>query len=214
MPVLAFAYDRATANRHYDIDGRLRVERSVISRSEVSDYLAEEIVGWRSLGLTAGTLVPLFRDPDELRRATPAFNGLPLLSKHVPITASTHRHDLVCGVVMNPKWEDPDLVASLIVWAGDAIARIERADEQGVGAGLSAGYRYEVDMSPGSDGGVRFRGVMRRIIPNHVSLVDRGRVRGAFVADEAPATARECATRIAPGLLLTGIGHPPTNYLR
>jgi hypothetical protein len=214
--MLALAYDRVTANRHYDADGRLHVERSVISRSEVSDYLAEEIPGWQALGLKAGTLVPLFRDPDELRRAAPAFDGVPLLSKHVAATAETHPADLVVGVVMDPRWEAPDLVASLIVWDGDAIRRIEAADEKGAGCGISCGYRYEPDMRSGSDGGMRYAGVMRRIIPNHVSLVSSPRVRGAFVGDAAPArTALERAARFAPGILKIGIGpNPPINYAR
>jgi hypothetical protein len=205
--MLAFAYDRSTTNRWTDADGRLHVERSIISRAQVDDYLAEEVPGWQALGLKAGTLVPLFRDPDELRRAAPAFDGLPLLSKHVAVTADAPRSDLVVGVVMDPRWEAPDLVASLIVWDGDAIARIEAADEQGTGCGISCGYRYECDMTPGSDGGVRYRAVMRRISPNHVSLVDSPRVRGAFVGDAAPSvTTFHRAARIAPGLAKVSLG--------
>jgi uncharacterized protein len=102
----ALAFDRSSAGRWVDIDGRLHVPRSVISRAEVSDYLAEEVPSWQALGLKAGTLVPLFRDPDELRKAAPAFDGAPLLSKHVAVTAAAHRPDLVVGVVLNPDFED------------------------------------------------------------------------------------------------------------
>jgi uncharacterized protein len=207
------ALDRsASMNRWFDVDQRLHIGRSVLSRAQVDNYLAEEIPDWEALGLRRGTLVPLFRAPDELRRATPAFDGLPLLSKHVPITAATHRPDLVVGVVMDPRWEDPDLVASLIVWDSASIRRIEEADEQGAGCGISCGYRYEADMRSGSDGGMRYAGVMRRIIPNHVSLVSSPRVRGAFVGDAAPSlSARESAARIAPGIMRTTIG--PVGYL-
>jgi uncharacterized protein len=195
------ALDRsATANRWRDIDGRLHVERSVISRSEVSDYLASEVPGWQALGLKEGTLVPLLRDPDELRKAAPAFDGVPLLSKHVAVTAAAHRPDLVVGVVLNPRWEDPDLVAELVVWDGDAIRRIEAVDAHP----LSCGYRYDADMRPGTDRGVRYAGVMRRIVPNHVSLVPSPRVRGAFVGDAAP--------RWRPSFPMPAIGYPPVNY--
>jgi uncharacterized protein len=215
MPTLAF--DRATANRWTDQDGRLHVERSVISRTQVDDYLASEIPNWQALGLKAGTLVPLLRPADELAKAAPAYDGLPLLSKHVAVTAAAHRPDLVVGVVMDPVFRDPDLVASLIVWDGDVIRRIEEADEQGAGCGISCGYRYVADMTPGSDGGVRYAGVMRRIVPNHVSLVDSPRVRGAFVGDAAPVqrrTLRDDLLATAPGLALVSIGYPEVNYLR
>jgi hypothetical protein len=207
---MLLAYDRSTsANRWRDADGRLHVERSVISRAQVDDYLAEEVPGWQKLGLKAGTLVPLFRAPDELRRAAPAFDGLPLLSKHVAVTSDAHPSNLVVGVVMDPKWEPPDLVASLIVWDGDAIRRIEAADEQGAGSGISCGYRYTPRMGSGTDGGVRYAGTMCRLIPNHVALVPSPRVRGAVVGDAAPVRRRsalDSAIALVPGLAKTSIG--------
>jgi uncharacterized protein len=185
---MMLALDRATSGgRFTDIDGRLHIPRSsTITRCEVSDYLAEEIPGWESLGLKAGDLIPMLRPADELKAAAPAFDGLPLLSKHVPLTAASHRPDLVVGVILDPMWEEPDLVATLIVWDGDAIKRIEEAEAEGAGANLSCGYRYKPDMSPGVHQGVRYAGVMKNIVPNHVSMVDRGRVPGAMVGDSAP----------------------------
>ena len=65
----AFAYDRSASTRRWlGVDGRRHVPRSVISRSEVSDYLSFEVPNAAAFGLRAGTIVPRFRDPDELRQ--------------------------------------------------------------------------------------------------------------------------------------------------
>jgi hypothetical protein len=52
MPALAFAYDRSTSSgRYVDVDGRLRIPRSIISASEINDYYGKELPGWQSWGL-------------------------------------------------------------------------------------------------------------------------------------------------------------------
>jgi uncharacterized protein len=210
--MLAFDYDPSTStNRRFDADGRLHVERSVLSRAQVDDYLAEEIPHWREAGLRAGTLVPLFRDPDELRRAAPSFDGVPLMSRHVPTSAADPQSDLVIGCVMRPSWEAPDLMGELVVWDEAAIRRIQRMDEEGAGAGLSCGYRFQVRWESGSDRGMRFAGRMCAISGNHVALVDRPRVAAAQVGDAAPArTPLERAARFAPGIMKVSIG--PVGY--
>jgi hypothetical protein len=104
----------------------------------------------------------------------------------LPISATAHRPDLVVGVVLNPEWRDPDLIAELIFWDDDAIARIGRAEASGKkGQGLSCGYRYEVDLQPGRVDGQSYEGVMRRLSANHLALVDSPRVSSAVVGDSA-----------------------------
>jgi hypothetical protein len=181
------AYDRSATERWKDADGRLHVPQSVISRAEISDYLGREIPQWKSLGLDGDRMYPLYRHPDELSAAAGSFHGIPILSKHVPISAAAHRPDLVVGVVLNPIWRAPDLLAELVIWDGDAIAQIERAERSGNrGQGLSSGYRFSADMTPGRINGQPYTGTMRNIAANHLALVDDPRVRNAYVGDSAP----------------------------
>jgi hypothetical protein len=182
--MLALACDRAPTERWKDIDGRLHVLESVVTSAEINDYLGQDRPGWKTLGLEERRLYPLYRDPDELKAAADTFHGIPVLSKHVPVSAAAHRPDLVVGVVLNPEWRDPDLLAELVIWDGDAIEDIERGGKRG--QGISAGYRYSADMRPGRINGQSYQGVMRNISANHLALVDDPRVSSAYVGDGRP----------------------------
>jgi uncharacterized protein len=94
--MLALAFDRASV-RSYDADGRLHVAIANVSKACVSRYHAEEIPRWRELGLIEGRVYKLLRDPNELRKAAPTFNNLPILSRHVAVNAVDHRPEIVVG---------------------------------------------------------------------------------------------------------------------
>ena len=81
----ALAFDRSA--RHVDVDGRLHVAASHISKAAVNPYYGREIPGADTLGLDPARVYQLLRDPEELAKAAPTFNNLPLLSKHVPVSA-------------------------------------------------------------------------------------------------------------------------------
>jgi 8-oxo-dGTP pyrophosphatase MutT (NUDIX family) len=166
-----FAFDRATVRRT-DADGRLHVEVTNISKANVCPYLGREIPDWESLGLQPDRIYQLLRDPDELRKAAPTFNNLPLLSQHVPVSATDHQPDLVIGSTgTDAGFSHPYLKNSLVVWAKDAIDAIESGDQKE----LSSAYRYRADMTPGNYQGARYDGIMRGIVGNHVALVKEGR---------------------------------------
>jgi hypothetical protein len=169
---LAFAFDRATSTRTYDLDGRLHVARSNISRACVSPYRGLEIPQAAALGLDPQKIYRLLRDPDELAKAAPTFRGVPLMAEHVPVSSEELHPQLIVGAVGNDvAWEAPFLVASLVVWSGDAIRDIE----SGRRAELSCGYRYTPRMVAGVHRGEAFDGVMTAISGNHVALVEDGR---------------------------------------
>ena len=106
------AFDRASV-RTYDRDGRLHVEISNISKAAVNPYTGREIPDYKALGLGPDKVYKLLRDPDELAKATPTFNDIPVLSRHLPITADDHKPDLVIGSGI-PKAR---LIRPLAVWA-------------------------------------------------------------------------------------------------
>ena len=112
------------------------------------------------------------RDPKELEKAAPTFNGLPLLSEHKPTSAADHEEELVIGATgTDAVFEFPYLKNSLVIWPEYAIDEIEDETKKQ----LSCGYRYVADMTPGIFQGMRYDGRMVDIVGNHVALVKEGR---------------------------------------
>jgi hypothetical protein len=177
------ALDRASA-RSYDADGRLHVASTPISKGNVCEYLGREIPGADTMGLDPNKRYKLWRHPGELKRAASSFNNLPVLTRHVPVTANDHQPNLVIGSTgTDAKMEGPHLKNSMVFWAKDAIEDIE-SDERNE---LSSAYRYTADMTPGrTPEGEAYDGVMRDIVGNHVALVKNGRAGpDVMVADSA-----------------------------
>lgn len=179
----AVAFDRSAGSvRRFDTDGRLHVERANISKATVNPYRGNEIPGWEELGLDPNETFQLLRDPDELEKAASTFNGLPLLSEHVPVDAENHQPRLIVGSTgTDAKFESPYLTNSLVVWSQHAIDLIESGEQRG----LSCAYRYVCDMQPGTYQGVPFQGRMKNLRGNHLALVRDGRVPEAIVGDAA-----------------------------
>lgn len=171
---LAFDYQSA---RVRDVDGHLHVAQTNISKAMVCPYYGHEIPGADRLGLNPNRIYHLLRDPSELAKAATSFNGKPLLLGHNPVSAQDHDHARTVGSITNVQWVPPYLKADLSCWSGMAIDSIEDETVKE----LSASYRYEPDMRPGTYQGVRFDGIMRNIVANHVALVEKGRA-GADVA--------------------------------
>jgi len=178
---MLLALDRASV-RTFDADGHLHVASSTISAAGVSPYLGREVVDWQKLGLDPDRVYYLFRDPAELEKSAPTFQGKPLLSDHKPQSADDHSHRLVVGSIINTVWRNPCLMAELVVWDGDAIRGIQDGSKRA----LSCGYRYVPLMQPGTYQGAHFDGRMTKIVGNHCTLVDQPRVKAAFVGDALP----------------------------
>ncbi|AWK43073.1 MULTISPECIES: DUF2213 domain-containing protein [Photorhabdus] len=177
------ALDRASV-RSYDRDGRLHVTESPISKATVSSYYGREIPNWQGLRLDPNRIYKLLRAPDELEKGVATFNNLPLLKKHIPVTAAKPSTELIVGTTGSDSMFDGTyLKNSLAIWDAESIAGIE-SDEQ---KELSAAYHYVADMTPGMYDGIHHDGVMRDIVGNHVALVEEGRV-GAdvVVCDSLP----------------------------
>jgi uncharacterized protein len=187
VPVrFGIAFDRDTTRR-YDQDGRLHIDVSPISKANVCPYFGHEIPDWESLGLERDRKYMLLRHPDELAKAAPTFNNIPILSRHVPVSADSHQPDLVIGSTgTDATFDAPYLKNSYVIWAADPIDDIEK----NVKRELSSSYRYRADMTPGTHEGEHYDGIMRDIQGNHVALVREGRAGpDVAVGDSAIATA-------------------------
>lgn len=177
-----FALDKSS--RRIDVDGRLHVDRSCISKSAVNPYYGHEIPGYESLGLDPDKVYRLFRDPVELERGAHTFARLPILKKHIPVTVDSPQPDLIIGAIgSDVAFDEPYLMADLCFWDAEAIAGIDTDTVRE----LSCGYRYTPVMTAGVYKGSPYDGTMTEIKGNHLALVPVGRA-GAdvVVADRNP----------------------------
>lgn len=166
---VTFAYDRSM--RSSDIDGRLHVDNCRISKANVCPYLGSEIPDGAALGLDMSKVYMLYRDAAELAAAAPTYERAPLMMQHIAVSAENPQKYYVVGTVANVRFQTPYLVADISVWDAEAIKRIESGEQREI----SCGYRYKADMTPGTIDGVHYDGIMRKLLCNHVALVEAGR---------------------------------------
>ena len=178
------AFDRASA-RSIDLDGRMIVKGTHISKACVNPYFGREIPDSDKLGLDKDKVYYLYRDPEELKKGAETFNNVQLLYRHVKVDSDDPQKDEIIGSVGNARFEDPYLDADVMVWDKKGIVAIDSKEL----AQLSCSYHYRADMTPGiAPDGTKFDGVMRDIHGNHVAIVKRGRAGpDVVVADEQPA---------------------------
>jgi hypothetical protein len=182
MAIATLTFDRS--ERWKDQDGRLHVGRTNISKATVNPYRGSEIPG--ALGLEPDRIYQMLRDPTELAKGAETFNNLPLLSRHVAVSADNPQEDLVAGSTgTDASFEAPYLTNSLVIWRTEDI----EACENGKKCQLSCAYYYEPHMTPGVYDGMAYDGVMRNIRGNHVALVPLGRAGpDVMVADSEEGT--------------------------
>jgi hypothetical protein len=196
--VVRLALDRSV--RSYDQDGRLRVAAALITKACVSPYLGSEI---DAPGLDPSRTYQMLRPVEELRKALASFNGLPILTEHVPVNASDHQPDLTVGATgTDARLSGTDVTNSLTVWAAEGISLIE----SGRARSLSLGYRYTPRMERGSFMGTSFDGIMENIEGNHLALVPEPRVLGAMVGDAAPTFIKDNDLDLDISKLMTFLG--------
>jgi len=170
------AMDRSV--RTFDEDGRMRVARTHISKANICPYLGKEIPGWDEetqthlLGLDPDKTYMLLRDPDELRKSVPTWNGIQLLHIHRPVDAKDPgKKELVGCTATETEFDGTYLDNGLIFWTQEGIELVESEEQREI----SCGYHYVPDMTPGVFNGEKYDGVMREIRGNHVAIVDEGR---------------------------------------
>ena len=175
------AFDRKSV-RTYDKSGRLHVDMTNISKTNVCEYWGREIPLYKELKLDPDRKYRLLRDPAELAKAAPTFNNIQVLIKHIPVNADDHQPDKVVGTTgTDAVFEDPYLRNSMAIWVRDAIDGIENESKKE----LSSSYNYRADMTPGTFKGDAYDGVMRDIVGNHVALVKEGRAGADVVVGDS-----------------------------
>jgi hypothetical protein len=191
---MRLAFDRVSV-RTFDQDGRLHVAVTPISKANVCPYLGSEIPDGETLGLDVQRTYRLLRDPDELARAAPTFNRIPLIDafdetgrEHIQLSASSPKKEIVVGSTgSDAVFDTPYLRNSLVVWDAKAIRGIETDTRREI----SSAYYYRADMTPGVFEGEPYDGVMRDIRGNHVALVRAGRAGPDVAVGDAKPSALE-----------------------
>lgn len=170
---IRMAFDRASSLRTKDpLNGWLHVRDCRISKANVCPYLGNEIPNSEALGLEPSRVYYLYRDAAALAAAAPTFERVPLMLRHVAVTADSPKKESIIGCVSNVRWQPPYLVGDLTVWDGQGIEAIESERQQE----LSPGYHYTPQMNSGvAPDGDRFDGKMLDILANHLCIVDTGR---------------------------------------
>ncbi|HCL5936736.1 TPA: DUF2213 domain-containing protein [Citrobacter freundii] len=184
MTIERLAFDRASV-RSFDKVGRLQVAISNISKANVCPYYGREIPNAEALGLEPDKIYRLWRHPEELKKAAPTFNNIPLLCIHTPDFPGDPPREYRVGVThSSAAFDGTYLTNGLSVWDNSAIAGIETEEQEE----LSSSYQYIADMTPGTTpDGEEYDGVMRDIVGNHVALVETGRAGSdVLVADSLP----------------------------
>ena len=177
------AFDKASA-RHYDDNGFLIVDSTVITKAAVNPYYGKEIPDYEFLGLDPEKIYNMLRDPAELEKGMHTLGEKQLLIKHIFVSADEPQKESIAGTIgSNLEMVGNDVKGSLTVWDKEAINLIE----SGKLAELSASYFYDPVMKSGTFNGQPYDGIMTNIRGNHVALVERGRIgRDALVADALP----------------------------
>lgn len=179
MHTVRFAYDRRTR----DENGHMHVAKSIITRGIISEYLASEMPGAIERGYAPDQLIRIYRDPAELAKGLDSFKDIPLLRRHVMVSAVDPQKDDIAGVVSNPVMDGIDMRADVTLWtAEDGIDLVTSGEQEE----LSCGYTFDLDWTEGDAEGLRYVARMFNIKGNHCALVHRGRVPGARVADQQP----------------------------
>lgn len=160
------------SNREIDSNGYLRVDSCNITKTQVAPYLGREIPGWKDMGLDAEQIYYVLRPEDELRKAVPTFNNLPLTREHIEVDVENVPKDKIVGSLGDhAEYADGYLKNNLIVYDQKDIDLIMSGKKKE----LSCGYRYTPVREHGTFDGQEYDFIMKDIIGNHVALVKEGR---------------------------------------
>lgn len=198
-------YALDSSARTIDTDGRLHISRSHISKATVNPYYGSEIPGHEALGLSPNRVYQMLRCPESLAAGASTFARLPILSRHVPVSADAPRQDLIIGSIgSDVTFAEPYLDADLSFWDATAIAGIETNTVRE----LSCAYHYTPVMQAGTYKGQPYDGIMTNIRGNHLALVEAGRAGSdVLAADEALKTMK--TTKLGKALIITIGGLSP-----
>lgn len=182
----------ADSARRVDENGFLHVLDNPVSKAQVARYFGAEIPGWQELGLDKDAAYMMLRPADELEKAAPSINRLPIELWHNDTNAENLPKMQIIGSMGSDGRFDGTYLRNSLCFTDGNIIRLITSPEAGEEPlrELSLSYFYDPDMTPGEWNGTPYDGVMRNIRGNHLALVDKGRAgRDVAVRDRDSMTA-------------------------
>lgn len=173
--IILHAQDRTTIGKLVTQDGFVIAARSVLARTGIQTYRASELGLHKVMDIAADAELRLHRPVDEVfaPESVASFNRVPLTLDHPSemLVTTDNWSRVAKGEVCDAAQDGEFLMGTVIIRSRDAIEAVNRGVVE-----LSAGYRFELDLTAGvtSDGAV-YDGVQRRIRGNHVAIVDVAR---------------------------------------
>lgn len=167
----------AASARRVDENGFLHVLDNPVSKAQVARYFGAEIPGWQELSLDPEAAYMMLRPADELEKAAPSINRLPIELWHNDTDAENLPKMQIIGSMGSDGRFDGTYLRNSLCFTDGGIIRLITSPEAGEEPlrELSLSYFYDPDMTPGEWNGTPYDGVMRNIRGNHLALVDKGR---------------------------------------
>lgn len=180
---MTVALKDAGTKREYDENGYLIVRDNPITLEGVFEYAGSELINVVDAEV-ADEIDPLkiykvYRPASELKseQVQKGVSVLPIIDDHKFVGEKKKhlnpddRDGVVEGAIIGmPRFKAPYLVADLIFYTSKITKKIESGKVE-----LSLGYTSRIVKETGFFDGERYDFVMRDIVPNHLSLVDKGR---------------------------------------
>jgi hypothetical protein len=166
----AFGFDK----RQKDANGYLRVSSSNLTKEQVAGYYGREISGGNA-GYIPDKLYKVYRPAEELKKALPTFNGIPVLIRHKADSAENPQKELRVGVTGTEAFFDGKYIKNALIFHDAAAIDLIESGEQ---KELSAGYKYTPVEEKGVFEGQEYEIKMTNIVANHIAIVREGRAGG------------------------------------
>ena len=161
----------------------MNIDDCVLTEEGIFGYLGSELGN----GLEPNKIYQVYRPLNEIKKVVEQFNTLPIVDEHnwvgTDTTDNTDKSpkDKTIGTTggdakLNDKGQ---IINSLKIWYKDGVDLIE----SNIKKGLSAGYTYQIDKTPGEWNGNDYELSMKNMNVNHIALVQDPRVQNAIVQD-------------------------------
>lgn len=189
--VYAVIGDAKDSKRSVDSNGYLNVAESILTKECVDSYKGFEIPNYENMMIENERIDPnkvykIYRPAEELKKSIELFNQLPILDGHYAFDPKNPIKDKIVGAVgSNAKFSEDGVSNSMTFWSQDDAIDPIKYD---VKRELSMGYTYDPKVEKGEwvdkNGNTHeYNIIMTNITPNHLALVEQGRVKGAKVFD-------------------------------
>lgn len=175
MTIVVRASDKGTIGRMVTHDGYVIAAHSILARTGIQVYRASDFSLHKVMSIAPDAVIRLYRPDEEVfdAESLASFNHVPLTLDHPSeaIVSADNWSQIAKGEVCDVVRDHDYVSGTVIIKSRDAIEAVDNGMVE-----LSAGYRFELDLTPGvTPDGQPYDGVQRHIRGNHVAIVNKAR---------------------------------------